>query len=251
MSKLIMANWKMEAEERRAVRALLTVATRQAPRMPHSLILFPSHPWIPIVRKEVSSRILMGAQDVSEYARGPYTGEVSAKGLAELGCRYVLVGHSERRAYYGEGDPMVATKYWQAVAAGLTPVLCVGESAVERRKGRTFARVRQQLHAVFGAASARPRAQGTVVIAYEPVWAVGTGTDATPPKAARMARCIKENLRGHLDAGSRVRVVYGGSVDARTVASYLRAEEIAGVLVGAASAHPLRFRALLTAVSRS
>ena len=151
-----------------------------------------------------------GAQNLSEHAQGAYTGEVSAAMLAEFGCRYVLVGHSERRQLYGETDAQVAAKFAAAQGAGLTPILCVGETLAERDAGRTEEVVARQLDAVLG----RAATFGDAVLAYEPVWAIGTGRTATPEQAQAVHAFLRAGA-----SGAATRILYGGSVKAANAAA--------------------------------
>lgn len=180
------------------------------------------------------SDIGLGAQNLSEHAQGAYTGEVSASMLADFACRYVLVGHSERRTLFGECDAQVAAKAVAALAAGLVPVLCVGETLTEREGGLTEAVVGRQLQAVVERLSVGQI--GRVVLAYEPVWAIGTGLTATPEQA----QGVHAFLRGRLAAidpvmAAGVRILYGGSVKADNASALFERADIDGGLIGGAS----------------
>ena len=166
-----------------------------------------------------------GAQNVSEHAQGAYTGEVSAAMLKEFGCRYVIVGHSERRQLYGESDAQVAAKFVAAQAAGMTPILCVGETLAEREAGRTQEVVARQLDAVLAKASFASAA----VLAYEPVWAIGTGRNATPEQAQAVHAFLRERVSGE------TRILYGGSVKAQNAAAIFAMPDVDGGLIGGAS----------------
>ena len=168
--------------------------------------------------------IAWGAQNISEHAQGAYTGEVSAAMIKEFGCRYVIVGHSERRQLFGESDARVAAKFAAARAEGITPILCVGETLEEREAGRTEAVVARQLEAVMKNVDF-----GDAVLAYEPVWAIGTGRNATPEQA----QAVHAFLRARLFAG--VRILYGGSVKAANAAAIFAMPDIDGGLIGGAS----------------
>ena len=176
-----------------------------------------------------------GAQDVSPFDNGAYTGDVSASMLAKLGCRYVLVGHSERREYYGEDDNLVNAKVKMAVSKGLTPIICVGEGLDVREEMShvpfTIARVEGAL------AGLSPEQIGSLVIAYEPVWAIGTGRVATPEDAQEVCGAIREWVGQWYDTGSAqdIRILYGGSVKASNVASIMAQPDVDGCLVGGAS----------------
>src|SRR5437764_12579585 len=157
------------------------------------------------------SAIAWGAQNVSEHASGAFTGEVSAAMVAEFGCRYAIVGHSERRASHGESDAVVAAKAGAALGAGVTPVVCVGETLAEREAGTTEAIVLRQLDAVVARLGERI---GAVVIAYEPVWAIGTGRTASPAEAQAVHRLLRKRLAGAHGAAGEVQLLYGGSIKA-------------------------------------
>ncbi|RZS81550.1 triose-phosphate isomerase [Pigmentiphaga kullae] len=176
------------------------------------------------------SDIAWGAQDISVHAQGAYTGEVSGAMLAEFGCRYVLAGHSERRSLHGETSQLVADKARAALAAGLTPVVCVGETLAEREAGRTLAVIDEQLKPVLALGR---EAVAAMVIAYEPVWAIGTGKTASPEQAQEVHAAIRAALQGVDCAG--VRVLYGGSVKAANAAELFAMPDIDGGLIGGAS----------------
>lgn len=178
------------------------------------------------------SAIEIGAQDVSAQASGAYTGEVSAAMLKEFACRYCLVGHSERRQYHFESDAVVAAKAKAALAAGITPIVCVGETQAEREAGRTQEVVKRQLAAVI---HANGHCISEVVVAYEPVWAIGTGKTATPEEAQAVHALLRAQLKAATDQFAGVRLLYGGSMNAANAASLLAQPDIDGGLIGGAS----------------
>jgi triosephosphate isomerase len=180
--------------------------------------------------------IALGAQNVSEHAQGAYTGEVSAAMLLEFGCRYVIVGHSERRQLYGESDGQVAAKFAAARKAGLAPILCVGETLEEREAGRTEVVVGRQLDAVMKTTTFE-----TAILAYEPVWAIGTGRNATPEQA----QAVHAFLRAKVPQGTRI--LYGGSMKPANAAGLLAMPDIDGGLIGGASLVADDFIAILHA----
>jgi triosephosphate isomerase len=182
-----------------------------------------------------------GAQNVSEHARGAYTGEVSAPMLAEFGCRHVIVGHSERRQLYGENDAQVAAKFAAALDARLTPILCVGETLAERDAGRTEQVVARQLDEVL--TSAGIEAFSKAVVAYEPVWAIGTGRTATPEQA----QAVHAFIRKRIFQGTRI--VYGGSVKPDNAAAIFAMPDVDGGLIGGASLVAGDFLAILRAAA--
>ncbi|MDB5938376.1 MAG: triosephosphate isomerase [Polaromonas sp.] len=174
----------------------------------------------------------MGAQDVSAHASGAYTGEVSAAMLKELGCRYAIVGHSERRQYHAETDALVAEKTKAALAAGITPIVCVGETLAEREAGRTEEIVKRQLAAVI---HANGHCISEVVVAYEPVWAIGTGKTASPEEAQAVHAVLRAQLKAATDQSARIKILYGGSMNAANAATLLAQADIDGGLIGGAS----------------
>jgi triosephosphate isomerase len=192
------------------------------------------------------SPVRVGAQDVSEHDGGAYTGEVSATMLIEAGCRYVLVGHSERRAKYRESDEVVARKAQRALRAGLHPIVCVGETLEERRAGMTHAVLARQVRAV--AEALLPSQRLRIAIAYEPVWAVGAGAAATPQVAqdahAAIRRCLAEY---GADCADSVRILYGGSLQPASAPGLLAMPDIDGGLVGGASLDAADFVAIVNA----
>jgi triosephosphate isomerase len=234
--KLVAANWKMNktiAEAREFVEKL-------KPRLEElagcDLLLFPPFMAIPrTVGLLDGTPCAVGAQDLFWEASGAYTGEISAGMIADVGATYVLVGHSERRHVIGEDNEVVARKLKRALDAGLIPVLCVGEKIEEREAGTQEAYVLEQLETALGSITVEEMT--TVVIAYEPVWAIGTGKTATAQDAVAMHRFIRGWVRDHFrgDVAGRLRIQYGGSVKPDNAADLLSEEEIDGALVGGAS----------------
>ncbi len=192
------------------------------------------------------SKVAWGAQNLSQHAKGAYTGEVSALMLNDFECRYVIVGHSERRSLYGETDAVVAEKYAAALNAGLTPILCLGETLEEREAGVTETVVARQLQAVLDKSGVISLANA--VIAYEPVWAIGTGRTATPDQAQAVHAFIRARVRA-LDAevAEHLRILYGGSVKAGNAAELFAQPDIDGGLIGGASLNADEFLAICRA----
>lgn len=180
----------------------------------------------------------MGAQDLSAHADGAYTGEVSGAMLREFGVRYVLVGHSERRQYHAESDELVARKAQAALACGITPVVCVGETLAQREAGDTEAVVRRQLAAVV---KLNGHCLSEIVVAYEPVWAIGTGKTATPAQAQAVHAVLRAQLLAATTSAARIPVLYGGSMNASNAAELLSQPDIDGGLVGGASLKATEF----------
>ena len=181
-----------------------------------------------------SSWIGLGAQNIHWETHGAFTGEVSAPMLRELGCRYVIVGHSERRTFFGERDETIQKKVHAALRHGLSPILCVGESLTERETGRTESVVTDQLNGSLAGLTTQDLA--TVTIAYEPVWAIGTGRAATAEQAVTVHRSIRLFVETGWDSktASAIRILYGGSVTPQNIESFLASDAIDGALVGGA-----------------
>jgi triosephosphate isomerase (TIM) len=186
-------------------------------------------------------RLKYGGQDLSTHTFGPFTGEISGEFLAKLGCTYVVVGHSERREHHGESDELVNRKTLAAFSHGLTPILCIGESLAVRREGHAIPFVLEQLRA--GLFDVRREHLSDIVIAYEPVWAIGTGEVATPEDAQQVCKAIRYFVADISNdaVADRTRVIYGGSVKARNIAALMAQTDIDGALVGGASIDPEEF----------
>jgi len=186
----------------------------------------------------------LGAQDVSEHEVGAYTGEASATMLRDFGVRYCLVGHSERRQYHGESDTVVATKAQRALAAGITPVVCVGETLAEREAGLTEEVVKRQLAAVI---HTNGHCISEIVVAYEPVWAIGTGKTASAEQAQQVHAVLRTQLRAATPHADKVHILYGGSMNAANAAQLLSQADIDGGLVGGAALKPADFLTIIAA----
>ena len=190
----------------------------------------------------------LGGQNVCEHDEGAYTGEIAVSMLVDAGCTYCIVGHSERRGYYGETSEIVAAKFRAAQAGGLTPILCVGETLEEREAGRMESVVAGQIDAVVGAAGIA--GFGTAVVAYEPVWAIGTGRTASPEQAQEAHRFIRERVTSSdRSVGEGLRVLYGGSVKPENAAGLFAQPDIDGGLIGGASLSADQFVAICAACS--
>ncbi|MHB1401532.1 MAG: triose-phosphate isomerase [Thiobacillus sp.] len=245
--KLVAGNWKMHGSL--AENAALLSALKPALAGIEAVVCVP-FPYLAQAQAELTgSSIAWGAQNVSEQAKGAFTGEVSASMLLDFGCTYVIVGHSERRSLYAESDALVARKYVAAQAAGLTPILCVGESLAERESGVTEAVVSRQLDAVIDAAGVASLAKA--VIAYEPVWAIGTGKTASPEQAQAVHAFIRGKVSA-LDASVADQLViqYGGSVKAANAAELMAQPDIDGGLIGGASLVADEFVAICRAAAK-
>ena len=246
-NKLVAGNWKMNGSL--ADNAALLAALKTELVGVSAAVCVP-FPYLAQAQAALAgSGIAWGAQNLSEQAKGAFTGEVSAAMLNDFGCRYVIVGHSERRSLYGETDAVVAKKYVAAQAAGLTPILCVGETLDEREAGVTEAVVARQLDAVVAAAGIASFARA--VIAYEPVWAIGTGKTATPEQAQAVHAYIRGKLAS-LDAevAAKLIIQYGGSMNAGNAVELLAQPDIDGGLIGGASLVAESFAAICKAAAK-
>ena len=243
--RLVIGNWKMHGSL--ASNLGLLHAVRGTDGKGCSVGVCVPYVYVPQARSVLGgSTVRWGAQDVASFAVGAYTGEVSADMLADFSCTYVLVGHSERRTLFGESDVDVASKVSRALAAGLCPVICVGESLAERDAGVTGAVVLRQLNAVIKACGVNALAKS--VVAYEPVWAIGTGRAASPAQAQEVHALIRQYV-SRMDAAiaERLQILYGGSVKPETAASLFACPDIDGGLIGGASLQASDFLAICAA----
>ena len=252
--KLIVGNWKMNASAAgndALVRALLQALAAGADtggstanQACEVAVCVPA-PYLAQVRALCAgSALALGAQDVSAHEQGAFTGEVSAPMLKEFGVSYVIVGHSERRQYHHETDAAVAEKARAALAQGITPIVCVGETLAEHETGQTEQVVKRQLAAVI---HANGHCITEVVVAYEPVWAIGTGKTATPELAQQVHGVLRAQLRAASDQAGLIPILYGGSMNAGNAASLLGQPDIDGGLVGGASLKALEFMQIVAA----
>ena len=246
---LVAGNWKMNGSNA-ANAELLDGIIAGAPRSDSvELLVCPPFPYLGgAAEKLAGTGIELGAQNVSEHESGAFTGETAASMLADVGCRYVIVGHSERRALMGESSALVAAKFDAAQKAGMTPVLCVGETREQREAGQTEAVVEEQLNAVLDEVGIADVARA--VIAYEPVWAIGTGLTATPEQAQDMHRHIRDVLAKRDNAAAdTVKILYGGSVKGDNAAGLFSKPDIDGGLIGGAALKPADFLAIAEAAA--
>jgi triosephosphate isomerase (TIM) len=237
MKKLIAGNWKMNGSLASNEALMAALANGLAAQPACEIAVCVPAPYLSQINalKSADSRLAaveLGAQDVSTHAAGAFTGEVSASMLGDLGCRYAIVGHSERRQYHAESDALVADKAKAALAAGITPIVCVGETLAEREAGRTEEVVKRQLAAVI---HANGHCISEIVVAYEPVWAIGTGKTASPEEAQAVHAVLRAQLKAATDQSARVKILYGGSMNAANAASLLSQADINGGLIGGAS----------------
>lgn len=244
---LIAGNWKMNGD-RVANTVLVDGIIGGIPATDKvELLICPPFPYLSDIARSVAGKaIRLGAQNVSEHESGAFTGETSATMLRDVGCEYVIVGHSERRALMGETSAVVARKFQAAIDGGLVPILCVGETLAQREAGDTEAVIDEQLNAVFDAAGIE--AFSSAVIAYEPVWAIGTGKTATPAQAQDVHRHIRGRLESQDAAvAEQLRILYGGSVKGDNAAGLFSNPDIDGGLIGGASLKSADFLAIAAA----
>ncbi|PHV27717.1 triose-phosphate isomerase [Janthinobacterium sp. BJB426] len=244
--KLVVGNWKMNGSRTSNAVLLSEIVAGLAASGAASAVCVPA-PYLAQCQAQLAGTAIgWGAQDVSAHASGAYTGEISTAMLQDFGCGYVVIGHSERRAYHGESDAQVAAKTVAALAAGITPIVCIGETLAQREAGQTNAVVAQQLGAVLAAISADDVAK--LVLAYEPVWAIGTGKTATP----QMAQDVHQVLRAQLVAknavaATGVQILYGGSMKPENAKELMAMPDIDGGLIGGAALKAADFLAIIHA----
>ncbi len=233
--RLIAGNWKMHSS-RHDARELVTAVQAGLPvGLAHQVVFAPPSVWLTEVAALLThTQVALSAQNLSEHTHGAYTGELSAAMLKEAGCRYVIVGHSERRSLFGEDNALVGRKTLAAVQAGMTPISCIGETLSQRESGQTWDVLKAQLQGI--AASLQQGDWAKLVLAYEPVWAIGTGRNATPEQAQEVHAQVRQWLRQQAPAAAeQVQILYGGSVKPDNAASLMAQPDIDGALVGGAS----------------
>jgi triosephosphate isomerase len=232
---LVAGNWKMNGSLADARRLLDGLVHGHDASLAAEIVVCPPYVYLPLAAAMVEdSTLVLGAQNASEHRSGAFTGEVAVEMLADFGCRYVIVGHSERRALFAESDATVAEKFARVTEAGLKPILCVGETLDEREAEQTETVIARQLDAVLQRVGAPTLTAG--VVAYEPVWAIGTGRNATPEQANAVHEFIRGRVAGEDPSGAaELRILYGGSVKAGNSEALLAMPEIDGGLIGGAS----------------
>jgi triosephosphate isomerase len=242
VKKRIFGNWKMNGSLASNT-ALLDLLKQGLGHVDCEIAVCAPAPYLAQLQSLLSgSAVAIGAQDLSVHTSGAFTGEVSGAMLREFGVRYVLVGHSERRQYHAESDELVARKAQAALASGITPVVCVGETLAQREAGETEVVVRRQLSAVV---QRNGHCLSEIVLAYEPVWAIGTGLTATPAQAQAVHAVLRAQLLAATTAAARVPILYGGSMNAANAAELLAQADIDGGLVGGASLKAADFLAIV------
>ncbi|EZP63655.1 triose-phosphate isomerase [Delftia sp. RIT313] len=243
--KLIVGNWKMNGSL--AANAVLLKALKEGLPEWGNVGVAVAVPAVYLAQAQAElegSAIGVAAQDVSQHESGAYTGELSAAMLRDFGVRYTLVGHSERRQYHGETDAVVALKAQAALAKGVTPIVCVGETLAEREAGQTEEVVKRQLAAVIHQVG---QCINELVVAYEPVWAIGTGRTATPEQAQQVHAVLRAQLAAASQQADRIALLYGGSMNASNAAQLLAQADIDGGLVGGASLKAADFLTIIAA----
>ncbi len=243
--QLIAGNWKMHGSHQ--ANAELLAGILAARPFACDLAVCVPYPYLSETAVALAgSDLRWGAQDCSAHEQGAYTGEVAVAMLAEFGCRYAIVGHSERRLYHAESDQLVADKAKAALAHGITPIVCVGETLAQRDAGQTDAVVKRQLSAVIHALG---HCAGEMVVAYEPVWAIGTGKVATPQQAQAVHAVLRAQLRAAAANADSMKILYGGSMKPDNAATLLAQPDIDGGLIGGASLKAADFVAICRAAS--
>ena len=248
LQKLIAGNWKMNgslAANQALLADLLAGLAAQAPAC-QVAVAVPAPYLAQVQQLTAGPAIALGAQDVSQHASGAFTGETSAQMLNDFGVRYALVGHSERRQYHGETDAIVAAKAQAALAAGITPIVCLGETLAQREAGETEAVVQRQLAAVLDVVG---QDVTRLVVAYEPVWAIGTGKTATPEQAQAVHAALRAQLVQANGAAAQVPLLYGGSMNAANAAQLLAQPDIDGGLIGGAALKAADFLHIIAAAA--
>lgn len=244
---LIAGNWKMNGSNDSIAELLSGIRSQINSAWNCDILVCPPSIYVAqVVNQLAESGVNVGGQNVSDQDSGAFTGETSANMLKDAGCTYVLVGHSERRSLYGESSHTVAQKFEKALASGLKPILCIGETLEERENGTTMTVVNGQIDAVIDHLGIEKLAQG--VIAYEPVWAIGTGVTASPDQAQEVHAAIRAHLaQSNSDVAQKTQILYGGSMNASNADQLLTQADIDGGLIGGASLKANDFIAICTA----
>ncbi|MFM7801085.1 MAG: triose-phosphate isomerase [Limnohabitans sp.] len=245
-SQWIVGNWKMNGSLSANQELVRQIVAGLPASSCHVAVCAPSLYLAQLQTLAANSPLLTGAQDVSSHEQGAFTGEVSAGMLREFAVRFAIVGHSERRQYHGETDAIVATKAQRALAEGITPIVCVGETLQQREAGDTESVVKRQLAAVI---HTNGHCISEIVVAYEPVWAIGTGKTATPEQAQQVHALLRAQLQAATKQYQGIPLLYGGSMNAANAASLLAQKDIDGGLIGGASLKAADFLAIVAAAS--
>jgi len=246
---IVAANWKLNGSLEMAQSLVSAINSHSENHQDVDVVISPPFPYLLKVAELISAtNVHLGAQSAAQHASGAYTGEVAAGMLAEVGCKYIIVGHSERREYYAESDQVVAAKFLQIQQAGLTPILCVGESLQQREQGVMEETIVKQVNAVIDQAGID--AMQNSVIAYEPIWAIGTGKTASPAQAQEVHAIIRAEIaKQSAEIAAQMRILYGGSVKADNAAELFTQTDIDGGLIGGASLDAEQFNVIVAAAS--
>ena len=232
---LIVGNWKLHTTPTTAKDLAQKIRLGLSGLAGREVVICPPVTSLAAVAEAIrDSNVQLGAQNMHWEQKGAFTGEVSGEALLELGCRYVIIGHSERRQYFFETDPVINKKLKRALTLGLKPIVCVGEKLEEREAGQMFAVVEKQFSGAFADILPADISKGDIALAYEPVWAIGTGRNATPEQAEEVHYCLRGLLTKRF-SNANVRILYGGSVKPDDIDSLMAKPDIDGVLVGGAS----------------
>jgi len=247
---LIAGNWKMNGNTIMVAELVNGIIKDLDALSSCNILLCPPFPYINLVSQHIiNSPIYLGAQNLSEHASGPFTGEVSAEMLKDLGCQYVIVGHSERRVLMGETNEIIAKKFITAVKSNLIPILCIGESMDEREQGLTASVISNQLNAILNKINTSDLSGA--VIAYEPIWAIGTGMTATPDEAQEVHAHIRAEInKSSKKVAENIQILYGGSVNGSNADSLFSMPDIDGGLIGGASLTSLEFLSIVKATNK-
>lgn len=248
---LVAANWKMHGQRLQNELLLQALTAGLSKINTSEIVICPPSVYLGQLQAELENTMLsLGAQNIFSEEKGAYTGEISASMLLDFGCRYVIVGHSERRCLFNEDDELIANKFIAAQRSGVIPILCVGESREQREAGVTDETVTNQVEKILNKVGVQ--AFGNAVVAYEPVWAIGTGITATPEEAQVVHELIRNNVGSHDTAiAAALRIIYGGSVNALNAGDLIAKPDIDGALVGGASLVADQFISICKSMSRS
>lgn len=247
---LVAGNWKMNGlinSSKELVSGILAgLAKRDASKLCEVLVA-PPFTAIHALREQVGTSIKLGGQNMSEHTPGAHTGEITGTMLHDLGCQYVILGHSERRTMYGEDDAIVSRKMAAAYRDGLVPIVCVGETLAEREGNKTLEVIGRQVSALFSKLPEQDAKRQALVVAYEPVWAIGTGKTASPEQAQEVHAFIRKMLADNLggNTAAAIRIIYGGSVNPGNASVVFSKEDVDGGLIGGAALKPADFLAVI------
>ena len=246
---IVAANWKLNGNRSMVNSLVAAVNKHAASAVSADVVICPPFPYLAESKQLIDqNNTFLGAQNVAKEAEGAFTGEVSAEMLAEVGCRFVIIGHSERRQYYAESNGIVADKFVRVQEAGLIPIVCVGESLQQREQGKMEETIISQVQAVI--AKAGINSFENAVVAYEPIWAIGTGETATPGQAQEVHALIRGQVAEQSESiASELRILYGGSVKADNAAELFAQADIDGGLIGGASLDADQFNAIVSATA--